>query len=75
MLRDELIAEINRARNSDELALWAYRRFAAKNTLPTDDSKAVEKAYLAVLKAQTPPITRELNQYAAPGPDAGQAGR
>ena len=42
MLRDELIAEINGAKNADELALWAHRRFAAKNTLTTDDARAVE---------------------------------
>ena len=50
-LRDELIVEINRAKNADELALWAHRRFAAKNTLTADDAKAVEIAYLEILKA------------------------
>ena len=47
-LRDELVAEIkNASQNADELALWARRRFAAKNTLTTDDAKAVETAYLS----------------------------
>jgi hypothetical protein len=50
VLRDELIAEINGAKNGDELALWAHRRFAAKNTLTADDAKAVETAYLEILK-------------------------
>ena len=50
-LRDELVAEINGTQNEDELALWAHRRFAAKNTLTTDDSRAVETAYLEMLKA------------------------
>ena len=36
MLRGELIAEINGVQNADELALWAHRRFATKNTLMTD---------------------------------------
>ena len=51
VLRDEMIGEINQAQNPDELALWAHRRFAAKNTLTTDDAKAVEIAYLEMLKA------------------------
>jgi ERF superfamily len=51
VLRDELIAEINGVQNADELALWAHRRFATKNTLMTDDARAVETAYLEVLKA------------------------
>jgi hypothetical protein len=51
VLRDELIAEINGVQNADELALWAHRRFATKNTLMADDAKAVETAYLEVLKA------------------------
>jgi ERF superfamily len=51
VLRGELIAEINGVQNADELALWAHRRFATKNTLMTDDARAVETAYLGVLKA------------------------
>jgi len=50
VLRDELIAEINRATNADELAQWVHRRFSVKNTLTTDDAKAVETAYLEILK-------------------------
>ena len=49
-LRNELIAEINRSKNADELALWARRHLAAKNTLTADDARAVEVAYLEVLK-------------------------
>jgi hypothetical protein len=51
VLRDELIEEINGAQNADELALWAHRRLTAKNTLTADDARAVESAYLDVLKA------------------------
>jgi hypothetical protein len=51
ILRDALVAEIKSAQNADELALWAHKRFAAKNTLTTDDAKAVETAYLEALKS------------------------
>ena len=50
VLRDTLVAEIKGAQNADELALWARRRFAAKNTLTAEDAKAVETAYLEILK-------------------------
>jgi len=61
-LRDELVAEIkNASQNADELALWARRRFAAKNTLTADDAKAVEEAYLEILK------TTPEHQAAEPG--------
>lgn len=49
-LRDQLIEEINGSQNPDDLALWAHRRFAAKNTLTAEDAEAVEEAYLQVLK-------------------------
>ena len=55
MLRDELIAEIDRSKNTDELALWARRHLAAKNTLTADDARAVEVAYLEALKALDSP--------------------
>jgi hypothetical protein len=51
VLRDELIKEINGTKNPDGLALWAHRRLTAKNTLTADDARAVESAYLDVLKA------------------------
>ncbi|MCK1518497.1 ERF family protein [Bradyrhizobium sp. 190] len=50
-LRDKLIAEINGSKNPDDLALWVHRRFAAKNTLTTEDAAAVETAYIHALKA------------------------
>jgi hypothetical protein len=51
VLRNELIAEINGTKDENELALWAHKRFVAKNTLTTDDARAVETAYLEVLKS------------------------
>jgi hypothetical protein len=48
-LRDQLVAEITSLPNGDELALWAHRRLPAKNTLTSDDSRAVEAAYEQVL--------------------------
>jgi ERF superfamily len=48
-LRDELIAEIQQVKDPDDLALWAYRRLPAKNTLTAGDALAVEVAYQEVL--------------------------
>jgi ERF superfamily len=48
-LRDQLIAESTGLKTSDDLALWAHRRLAAKNTLTADDARAVEAAYQGVL--------------------------
>src|SRR6202790_5079184 len=50
-LRDQLIAEINDLKDSDDLALWAHRRLPAKNTLTADDARAVETACQVVLGA------------------------
>ena len=44
-LRDQLIAEIAKLTDGDELAFWAHRRLPAKNTLATEDAIAVEIAY------------------------------
>ena len=49
VLRDQLIAELQSLKGGDDLALWAYRRLPAKNTLTVDDARAVEAAYQAVL--------------------------
>jgi hypothetical protein len=48
-LRDQLLAEIAGFGGSDDLALWAYRRLPAKNTLTAEDARAIETAYLAAL--------------------------
>jgi hypothetical protein len=50
-LRDKLIEEIKSIRNADDLAVWTHGRFAAKNTLQTEDAEAVELAYTRSLKA------------------------
>jgi hypothetical protein len=57
-LRDQLIAEIHDLRDEDDLVLWAHRRLPAKNTLTTDDSRAVDAAYEAVLNRpdKQPPL-------------------
>jgi len=67
------MAEINQVKNPDELARWTHRRFAAKNTLTTDDAKTVELVYLEVLKAVPPeaelssePQQGELNELQEP---------
>jgi hypothetical protein len=49
MLCEQLVAEIQNLTDSDDLALWAHRRLAAKNTLTAEDAGLVEMAYQAVL--------------------------
>ena len=49
VLRDQLTAEIANLTDGDALALWAYRRLPAKNTLVADDARAVEAAYQKTL--------------------------
>jgi len=46
-LRDELVAEIQDIKGDDDLAMWAYRRLPAKNSLTADDARAIEAAYQA----------------------------
>jgi hypothetical protein len=50
-LRDELLTEIAALTDGEDLALWAHRRLAAKNTLTNDDALLVEDAYRAILEA------------------------
>jgi hypothetical protein len=50
-LRDQLIAEIKALKDGEALAQWAHRRMPAKNTLTTDDARAVEAAGQVVLNA------------------------
>jgi hypothetical protein len=49
-LRDQLIAEIQSLGDPEALALWAHRRWPAKNTLTADDAHTVEAAYQEVLR-------------------------
>jgi hypothetical protein len=65
-LRDELIGEINGLKDGDDLALWAYRRLPAKNTLTKGDAVAVEGAYRAVLDASDRDVLDDLPES---GPD------
>jgi hypothetical protein len=53
-LRDQLVTEINGLNDADQLALWAHRRLAAKNTLITKDAEIVENIYVAVLNSSPP---------------------
>jgi hypothetical protein len=50
-LRDQLIAEIQKLNDGEQIALWAHRRLPAKNTLNADDARAVETACHVVLSA------------------------
>ena len=49
ILRDQLIAELQSLKGDDDLALWAYRRLPAKNSLTAADAHAVEFAYQTLL--------------------------
>jgi hypothetical protein len=51
VLRDQLITEINELKDGEAIALWAHCRLPAKNTLTTDDARAVEAACQLVLSA------------------------
>jgi hypothetical protein len=63
-LRDQLLAEVGVLNGSEELALWAHRRFAAKNTLAAEDARTVEAAcqrlldgiYSSESSIATPPV-------------------
>jgi hypothetical protein len=52
-LRDQLISEIQNLNDGDDLALWAHRRLPAKNTLTTDDARAVASSYQVRLDVLT----------------------
>ena len=51
ILRETLMTEIQALKSDDDLALWAYRRLPAKNTLTAEDAGVVEAVYQAVLDA------------------------
>jgi hypothetical protein len=51
-LRDQLLTEVGVLNGSEELALWAHRRFAAKNTLAAEDARMVEAACQTILGAR-----------------------
>jgi len=45
VLRDELLGEVTKLRESDEAALWAGRALAAKNSLSDAHARQVEEAF------------------------------
>jgi hypothetical protein len=45
VLREELLAEVANLGGSEEAALWAHKRMAAKNTLSGRDAQMVEEAF------------------------------
>jgi hypothetical protein len=50
-LRDRLLNDIGSLSSSDEAALWAHRSLAEKNTLTAADSRQVEEAFDARIRA------------------------
>jgi len=66
-LRDQLIAEIAGLKTADELAVWAHRRLAAKNTLTAEDARLVEAAYAELLHTVDQPVgSKAVSTQAAP---------
>jgi hypothetical protein len=68
-LRDRLVGEIVAVRDSDAMAMWAYRHLADKNRLTPEDARVVEAAYRTVCEALggldgsgTEPATAEVIQ-------------
>jgi hypothetical protein len=72
-LRDQLIAEIHDLEDGEELALWAHRRLPAKNTLTTEDARAVETSCRAVLEGFNRHVTDELDSSEPETPSNGRA--
>lgn len=73
VLRDELLAEITNLQNGEDLALWAHRRLASKNTLSASDAREVEDAYQTSLVScpnggldELSNLTAQAEQPAAP---------
>jgi hypothetical protein len=48
-LREKLMAEVGLLNGSEELALWAHRHLAAKNTLTAADARMLEAAYKTIV--------------------------
>jgi hypothetical protein len=53
VLRDQLLAEIRILKEGEELAMWAYRRLSAKNSLTADDACVIEAVYQKILDANS----------------------
>jgi hypothetical protein len=49
VLRDRLVAEVDRLQSADEATGWAHRSLPAKNTLTADDAALVESGFRARL--------------------------
>ena len=62
-LRDELVGEITELKNGEDLALWAYRRLSAKNSLNEQDARIVENTYQAILVANPTIDSNEANAF------------
>ena len=69
ILRDQLIAEIQNLKDGDDLALWAYQRLPAKNTLAADDARAVEASYQVVLDGSDESLPLDPASISNPRPE------
>ena len=54
ILRDRLIADLNRLQSSDEAADWVHKNLAAKNTLMAADADCVEASFRERLSTSEP---------------------
>lgn len=50
-LREQLLTEVRALKDENELALWAHRRLAAKNTLTADDARVLEETYGKIVES------------------------
>ncbi|MFY9834872.1 MAG: ERF family protein [Xanthobacteraceae bacterium] len=60
-LRDQLTAQLQDLKSSDEAAHWAHRVIGIKNTLTTEDTERVEQAFLLKIATFAERTTDELN--------------
>jgi hypothetical protein len=60
-LREKLLAEVSLLRGSEELALWAHRHLATKNTLTADDARIVEAEYQTIVDSIYSPESSTAN--------------
>ena len=72
-LRYQLVAEIDGLNGREQFAPWAHRKFAAKNTLTSDDALIVETAFQARLAQATGNHAEELGREHQPMPADVQA--
>jgi hypothetical protein len=65
-LRDQLTAQLQGLKSSDEAAHWAHRVISIKNTLTTEDAEHIEQAFQLKIATFAERTTDELNVASDP---------